>query len=288
MAFDDLLGLFANLSVARHSPHGLFLVREGSTDTLLLPRREEAEMPPLPVGSVLRVFVTLDSEDRPVATMLAPKVALDEIAFLTVTDITRFGAFVDWGLPKELLVSLREQTREVARGERHPIALVLDHSGPTPRLAGTMRISEKLASRPPASWKVGDWVEGEAWRHDSTIGTFVILQKRFVGLVPIAEPHRLERGAAVRCRIGDIFPDGKIELSLRALAHTQMKDDGDAVLAVLRGSHAPRLGDDSDPEAIRAAFGLSKKAFKRAVGGLLKRGLVSIEEGLVVAKRRDE
>lgn len=290
MSFDDLIGRHATLTVARHSPHGVFLARAVGPDapTLLLPRREVEELSreASAIGAALTVFVTLDSEDRPVATQVAPMITLGEVAFLTVTDLTRIGAFFDWGLPKELLVSKREQTRDVGRGERHPIALVIDRSGPTPRLAGTMRVTERLTARPPAALAVGDQVDGEAWRHDGTIGTFVIVDRTWVGLVPIAEPHRLERGEAASLRVAAILPDGKVELSLRAPAHAQMHDDGDVVLAALSGPSPPRLGDHSDPEAIRAALGLSKKAFKRAVGGLLKRGLVAVDEtGHVVAKR---
>lgn len=289
MSFDDLLGLRASLTIARRSLHGLFLTRPGPLGTaaeapaLLLPNREvPASATP---GDVLEVFVTLDSEDRPVATLLTPQLELGDVAFLSVTDLAPFGAFVDWGLPKELLVSKREQTRDVARGERHPIGLVIDRSGPRPRLAGTMRIAEMLAPplRPPRAVVPGEWLEGEAWRRDSEIGTFVILARRMLGLLPISEPHRLERGERARFRVAHVQPDGKLELSLRAAVHEQMQDDGAALLAALSGPHPPRLGDDSPPERIRAELGLSKKAFKRAVGGLLKRGLVRIDEhGIVV------
>ncbi|MCC6622480.1 MAG: nucleic acid-binding protein [Deltaproteobacteria bacterium] len=278
MSFDDLIGRRAALTVRRRSPHGAYLARDGAgadAPVILLPRREVPD--DLEPGASLDVFVTLDSEDRPVATLVAPRLTLGEVAFLTVTDLTAFGAFFDWGLPKELLVSKREQTRDVVRGERHPIALIVDRSGPTPRLAGTMRITERLAPRPPTALAVGDWVDGEAWRRDATIGTFVIVARAWVGLVPVSEPHRLERGEAARLRVAAILPDGKVVLSLRAAAHTHIEDDGAIVLAALSRPSPPRLGDHSDPDDIRALLGLSKKAFKRAVGGLLKRGAVVID-----------
>jgi uncharacterized protein len=121
-------------------------------------------------------------------------------------------------------------------------------------------------------------VEGEAWRQDPEIGLFVIVERGFVGLVPRHEPHTLSRGQAARFRVTHVFPDGKFELSLRGHAHEEMESDGDKILQFLKRPGAPKLGDKSDPEQIRRLFGLSKKAFKRAVGGLLRERLVDIDD----------
>jgi hypothetical protein len=265
--------------IASVGPHGARLRLESGAadqDTVLLPRRE------VPVGAApgqrLDVFVYQDSDDRPVATLATPKLMLDEVAFLPVVDVTRFGAFFDWGLPKQLLVPHAEQTVELSVGDRHPIGLYVDD---TDRLAGTMRVSEMLRSKPRCS--VGDWVPGEAWRRDPDIGVFVILERRFVGLLPVSEPHRLGRGEPGRFRVSHVHADGRVELSLRDVAHREVDGDAEKILAVLEARPGTRVGDHSSPEHITSLFGLSKKAFKRAVGSLFRQGRVTIDEDGFVA-----
>jgi predicted RNA-binding protein (virulence factor B family) len=218
------------------------------------------------------VFVTLDSEDRLLATTKTPKVALGEVAFLKVSASTEFGAFVDWGMDKELLVPFAEQTADMRPSERYAVGLYVDKSD---RLAGTMKVREMLESA--GKFHRGEWVEGEAWREEPTLGWFVIVERRFVGLLPKHEPHGLRRGDAARFRVSHVHGDGKIELSVRALAHEEMDKDAARILEILGRPGVPQVGDRSTPEQIRALFGLSKKAFKRAVGSLLKRGQVDVD-----------
>jgi uncharacterized protein len=176
-------------------------------------------------------------------------------------------------LPKELLVPFSQQTHELAVGSRQPIGLYLDDSG---RLAGTMRVTEMLRQR-GQRFEQDEWVEGEAWRWDPEIGLFVIIERSSVGLVPYQEPHGLARGEAAKFRVANVFPDGKLELSLRAFAHEHLEDDAERILKMLSGKNPPRVGDKSEPDEVRQLFGLSKKAFKRAVGRLLREGLVEID-----------
>jgi uncharacterized protein len=203
-----------------------------------------------------------------------------DVAFLTVTDCTPVGAFVDWGLPKELLVPFAEQTRDLRVGDRVPIGVVVDNTG---RFAGTMKIRERLAT--DGEFNLGEWVDGEAWRNEPGVGLFVIVERRFLGLMPSGEPHGLTRGQAASFRIARVLPDGKIELSLRGPAHEQLEIDAERVLATLRGPDAPRVSDHTHPDRIRALFGLSKKAFKRAVGRLLREGSVTQDaDGNLIAR----
>jgi predicted RNA-binding protein (virulence factor B family) len=272
--FDHLLGRSSELELKRITPSGAFLAERESepqapTVLLLGPEIPEGARP----GDVLSVFVYLDSEDRPLATLATPKLALGEVAFLRVTATTKFGAFVDWGLPKELLVPFSQQTRDLDVGMTHPIGLYLDDSG---RLAGTMRVTEMLRSR-ARRFEQDEWVNGEAWRWDPEIGLFVIVERSVVGLVPYQEPHGLARGQAAKFRVTNVLPDGKLELSVRGFAHELLADDAERVLAVLRRPNPPRVGDKSDPDLVRELFGLSKKAFKRAVGRLLKEQLVELD-----------
>ncbi len=284
MAFAHLLGRTGSFSIRRFNNSGAFLAERenpaADAPCLLL---IGAEIPlGARVGDELSAFVYLDSEDRPLATTRTPELELGEVRFLRVTSVTSFGAFCDWGLQKELLVPFAEQTKDLRVGDREPIGVYLDSSG---RLAGTMRVSEILSDNLP-KLALGSWIEGEAWRNDPEIGLFAILQRRSVGLVPREEPHRLSRGEAARFRVVHVHPDGKVDLSLRAHAHEELERDAQAVLAVLRRAGAPKVGDQSNPEELRALFGLSKKAFKRAAGRLLKEQLAELDQhGFLVPRR---
>jgi hypothetical protein len=274
--FDALLGRPATLAIHHFGPAGAFLAQPGSGNDrdapcLLLLGSEIPEG--AREGAELSVFVYLDSQDRPIATTAVPAVMLGQVAFLEVTALTAVGAFCDWGLPKELLVPFAQQTTEPKVGERHPVGLYVDNTG---RLAGTMRVSE-LLDLGPSGLVRGDWVDGEAWRNDPEIGLFVILSRAFVGLVPRQEPHSMQRGQAGRFRVAHVHRDGKVELSLRGLAHTELDADAQNVLHLLQRAGTPSVGDRSDPDLIRQVFGLSKKAFKRAVGRLLAQGLLEVD-----------
>jgi predicted RNA-binding protein (virulence factor B family) len=286
MSFNDLLGRFASLPIRRFATPGAFLgVGDTEDDVVLLIGSE------IPTGAKegdeVDVFLHLDSEGRPIATTRIAKLELGQVAFLEVTQLTEFGAFVDWGLAKELLVPFAEQTADMNVGDAYAIGLYVDPSG---RLAGTMKISEMLAG--PAGgekveWKLDEWVTGEAWRNEPEIGLFVIVENAFVGLVPASEPHMLKRGEAARFRVSNVLPDGKIELSLRGHAHEELAGDAERVLRILSSEGAPAIGDKSSPEQIREAFGLSKKAFKRALGRLLKDRAIDIDDaGIVRVMRR--
>jgi predicted RNA-binding protein (virulence factor B family) len=279
---DSLLGTHVSLRIRRFAQAGAFLAiddqdESDDAETILLPTREVP--PDAKAGDRVTVFIYLDSDDRVIATTREPKVALGEVAFLEITSVTQIGAFADWGLVKELLIPYAEQSKELYVGERQPIGLYLDKSG---RLAGTMFVTDMLSHVPNGVVR-DSWLPGEAWRNDPDIGLFAILERTFVGLVPASEPHRLQRGETAKFRVAHVLPDGKVVLSLRQHAHKEQQTDAATVLAVLSRPGAPRVGDRSDPDLIRDLFGLSKKAFKRAVGKLLKERAVTIDEaGCVV------
>ena len=284
MSPQDLLGCRVTLKIRRFTAAGAFLALDGSGDddpAILLPG---AEIPAdARVGDPLAVFVHLDSEDRPIATTKLPRLALGEVTFLEVSATTPIGAFVDWGLGKQLLVPFAEQSKDLHVGERHPFGLYVDNTG---RLAATMFVSELIEGRPRAL-ALDEWVQGEAWRNDPDIGLFVIVERAFVALVPASEPHNLRRGEPARFRVANILPDGKIVLSLRQHAYQEVAADAARILAVLSAPGAPRIGDRSSPELLRELFGVSKKAFKRAVGRLLKDRTATLDpDGFVVAVRR--
>lgn len=280
MPHRPLLGRVVTLTIRRFGPPGAFLaIGEEPNDprgpVVLLPGAEVPEG--AAVGDEIEVFMTLDSEDRPLATIHRPKLGLGQVAFLEVKAMSSIGAFVDWGLPKELFVPHAERTTDLVIGRKYAFGLYVD---PSSRLAGTMRVSEMLGER--RTYEVGEWLEGEAYRNEPGIGLFVIVERRTVALLPISEPHVLSRGEAARFRVTTVHPDGKIELSLRGLAHEEISTDAAKILEALLSKSPPRVSDKSSPEALRVAFGLSKKAVKRAFGWLLREGKVTIDaEGFV-------
>jgi predicted RNA-binding protein (virulence factor B family) len=275
MSPQELLGCRVTLRIRRLTTAGAFLAIDGADEagaTVLLPGGE------LPAGAregdEVRVFIHLDSEERPIATTRMPRLALGEVTFLEVTACTEIGAFVDWGLGKELLVPFAEQAKELYVGERQPFGLYVDNTG---RLAATMFVST-MVERRPRQLALDEWVTGEAWRNDPDIGLFAIIERSFVGLVPASEPHDLRRGEVAKFRVAHVLPDGKIVLSLRQHAHKELAGDAERILAVLSAPGAPRVGDRSHPDVLREVFGVSKKAFKRAVGRLLKERAVAIDD----------
>jgi uncharacterized protein len=299
-AFEFPLGQFADLRIERFGSPGAFLAlptavsagpaggaperfevgdpsghpgapADARVEVVLLPGPEIPEG--ATEGDTVRVFLYRDSEDRPIATTLVPKLALGEVAFLEVKDVTGIGAFFDWGLAKDLLVPFAEQTtRELKVGERHPIGLFVDSSD---RLAGTMRVSEMLTQPERAA---GDWVFGEAWRKESEIGLFVILERKHVALLPKEEPNRLVRGEHARFRIARVHADGKCVVSLRGLAHDERGSDADRIVQFLKERPTEPVSEADTPEAIQKRFGLSKKAFKRAVGLLLRERRIELTD----------
>ncbi len=202
------------------------------------------------------------------------RLALGEVDVLTVVDVTPFGAFVDCGLPKDLLVPLKEQTRPMRVGDRYAIGLYRDR---TDRLAGTMRVAEML--QPARRFAPDEWVAGVAWREEPGLGLFVIVEKRSLALVPATEPHDLRTGDAATFRVVHMHADGKVEVSLRRRKEDAIDEDAEKLAALLVALPGLDLGDASSPERIRAAVGISKKAFKRAAGRLLRTGRATIDEG---------
>jgi hypothetical protein len=284
MDIDRLIGRTCKLVIRHFGTPGAFLGQratepDASAPVVLLPRNEVPK--DARVGDELAVFVHLDSAGRPIASTQPAKLELDQVAFLDVVACSEFGAFVDWGLPKQLLVPFAEQTKTLAVGDREPIGLYRDSSG---RLAGTMRVAELLENG-ASEFELDEWVDGEAWRKDSDIGVFVIVERKFVGLLPKDEPHALSRGQAAEFRVSKLLDDGKMELSLRRHAHQELENDATKILAALTSPQPPRVGDFSGPEQIRRLFGISKKAFKRALGSLLKARKVELDaDGVVVVR----
>ena len=240
------IGRTQQLRVDSLQPHGAYLVDAGEelpklpaaydgaalsvdAERILLPTNQlsgEAE------GDLVSVFVYRDSEDRPIATKQLPKAELGLTALLTVTQVNRVGAFLDWGLPKDLLLPYREQTRPVGEGDEVLVAVYIDKSG---RLCATMKLYPYL--RTDSTHKKDDRVSGRVYEVSDNFGAFVAVEDCYSGLVPKKDLFfPLSPMQQIEARVANVLPDGKLTLSLRDKAYAQMDGDSALILSALRSA----------------------------------------------------
>ncbi len=269
------LGKMQELEVVRMTKIGAFLSTQYRSDQedVLLPMNQVPQ--DIEIGDEIEVFVYKDSEDRMIATMKKPKITIGEFAPLRVVDNTKIGAFLDWGLEKDLLLPFKEQTYEVEKDGEYLVGLYLDKSD---RLCATMDIYKRLSTESP--YKENERVDGTIYQIHEDMGAFVAVNNKYSGLIPKKEFYGdYKCGDSVEVRIKKVREDGKLELSLRKEAYNQMDDDAIMILdrLTLNGGKLS-LNDNSRPEEINAELNMSKSAFKRAVGRLLKERKVKITE----------
>ncbi len=273
------IGRKQKLTVVKRVSFGIYLGEQAGaaqTDTVLLPAKQEPEG--IGIGDQLEVFVYLDSSDRPIATIREPMLTLGEVALLKVKQVTRIGAFLDWGLEKDLLLPYHEQTTRVKEGQDCLAALYLDKSG---RLCATMKIYHYLSSASP--YGIGDQVRGRVYEISDNFGVFIAVDDRYTGLIPRREAQGTYNvGEILSLRVTEVKEDGKLTVSPRQKAYLQMDADAAMIRRSLdeRGGELP-FDDKAAPEVIADEFGLSKNAFKRAVGRLLKAGEIELANGRI-------
>lgn len=275
----DELGKKRKLMVVKKVDFGVYLGTD--EERVLLPKKEVPKG--LEIGDPVEVFLYKDSDDRLIATSRMPAVTLGETAILTVKDTGRIGAFLDWGLPKDLLLPFKEQTAKVKKGDKVLVSLYVDKSK---RLCATMKIYGMLRTDSP--YKKDDMVEGIIYDTSDNFGIFVAVDNCYSALIPKREAYgNLYVGSRVHARVVRVKEDGKLDLSVREKAFLQM--DADAQMLMERmGRNGGKLPftDKSDPELIKKELGLSKSAFKRAVGRLLKeQKLQIVENGIEILKK---
>ena len=277
------IGKIQKLKVIKEKDFGIYLSDGDKADAqgVLLPKKQVPEG--TKIGDELRVFLYKDSKDRLIATTNTPKLTLGGLAVLTVKEVGKIGAFLDWGLEKDLLLPVKEQTAKVKKGDEVLVALYVDKSG---RLCATMKVYEKLRTDSP--YKKDDHVEGIIYETSDNFGVFVAVDDCYSALIPKREAFgRLRVGDRVSARVLKVREDGKLDLSVREKAFLQM--DADAAMIMKRmeeyGGKLP-FNDKADPEVIKQEFGLSKNAFKRAVGRLLKEGHIKISEKNIEMKKK--
>lgn len=270
------------LDVVKETDFGIYLSDADAQEKVLLPKKQIPQG--IQVGDSIEVFIYRDSQDRLIATTNEPLLTLGNIANLKVKQVTGIGAFLDWGLERDLLLPFGEQTVKVKEGDFCPVALYVDKSN---RLCATMRIYGRLSAESP--YKKDDKVQGVVYDIKENLGVFVAVDNRYFGLVPPPEVYKkFNIGEVVEGRVLEVRSDGKLNLSLRQKAYMQMDDDAALLIKELEnnGGMLP-FNDKSDPELIKQKFNMSKNAFKRAVGRLLKEGRIELGESSIILKGRE-
>lgn len=269
------LGEYQELFVIKKVDFGIYLAENPEDETrVLLPAKQVPE--DIRVGDRLKVFLYKDSKDRLIATTNTPKLELGKLAVLEVLELGKIGAFLDWGLEKDLFLPFKEMTRKVQPGDEILVTLYIDKSR---RLCATMKgIYDLLSTDSP--YRVGDSVEGRVYEFSDNFGTFLAVDDRYSAMVPKHEDCSFLRiGDLVQARVTGVKPDGKLDITLREKAYLQINPDGEKIMAVIE-EYAGVLpfNDKASPEVIKRETGLSKNAFKRAVGHLYKERRIEITE----------
>lgn len=265
------LGKKQILTVVKKVEFGVYLGSD--EERVLLPKKQVPDG--IEVGDPIEVFLYKDSDDRLIATVNEPKIQLGELAVLEVVDTGKFGAFLDWGLEKDLFLPFKQQTTKVEKGDSCLVSLYIDKSE---RLCATMRVYEILSKE--SNYQKDDEVEGCVYDVSEKFGTFVAVDNKYSALIPKRESFgTFKVGQTVRARVTAVKPDGKLDLSVNDKIPMQMDKDADMILKRIE-SYGGTLSfnDKADAEIIKKEFSMSKNAFKRAVGRLLKEKKVTITE----------
>lgn len=273
------LGRKQELVVVKTVDFGVYLGEDqnaGMDKRVLLPKKQVPEN--CSIGDKIEVFLYKDSRDRLIATVSIPKLMVGEVGFLKVSQVTKIGAFLDWGLEKDILLPYKEQTRKVREGEEVLAALYIDKSS---RLAATMNVYEYL--RKDSEYKKDDIVTGMIYQTSDNFGVFVAVDNIYSALIPRKEVvGELRIGDTVQARVTGVKPDGKLDLSVREKAYLQIEKDAVKILQIIDSFDGVLpFTDRANPEVIKRETQMSKNEFKRAIGNLLKNGKIEIKENCI-------
>ena len=279
------LGKEQTLTIARASDFGVYLYDSNSSreDQVLLPKGQVPAN--AQVGDDIDVFIYKDSEDRIIATTATPTITLGQVALLKVVQVTGIGAFLDWGLKKDLMLPFKEQTKKLKEGEEILVALYVDKSN---RLCATMKIYDFLSTESP--YQKDDFVTGHVYELSDNFGVFIAVDDKYSALLPKQEVfENYQPGDVGGARVREVRDDGKLTLAAREKSFLQMDSDAQFIYERLTSSHNGMLPfhDKTDAEIIKREFHLSKNAFKRAIGRLFKQGRIRIEkDGIYLVKSK--
>ena len=279
-------GYKQKLKVVKKVEFGIYLAEEGAGDSdderVLLPNSRVPEG--TKIGSELEVFIYRDSEDRQIATLAEPALTIGGLARLKVVQVTKIGAFLSWGLEKDLFLPYAQQTYKVSEGDEILVTMYADKSD---RLCAKMDVYRSLEDVSP--YKKDDTVTGTLYLISNNFGAFVAVDDRYSALIPKKEmfgsAEKLVPGQKVTARVAKVMDDGRLQLAVRDKGYIQRNEDADKILDLIKASGGKLdFYDKSDPELIRERTGMSKNEFKRAVGKLLKEDRISIGEGTISLK----
>lgn len=271
------LGQYNTLTISRFVDFGAYLT-DGEGHEVLLPSRYVKE--DSAVGDEIEVFVYNDSEERPVAVTDKPFATVGEFAFLQVADVNRYGAFLDWGVPKHILVPFSEQRVKMKQGGIYPVYVYLDHV--TNRIVASAKLEKFLGNAYP-DYRPGQEVKALVWQH-TDLGYKVIVDNLFQGMIYDNEVYApLEIEQTITAYIKMVRDDGKIDLTLSGRADLRIAELADEIVRRLteRGGTLD-ITDSSSPDEIKAAFQCSKKDYKKAIGKLYKEHRIRLDDNLVI------
>ncbi|MGG7036055.1 MAG: S1 RNA-binding domain-containing protein [Flavobacterium sp.] len=274
------IGHYNTLKIDRETKVGLFLT-DGTADVLLPLKYVPKDYT---IGDEIVVFVYLDHEERPVATTLEPYILMDEFALLRVNFVNQFGAFLDWGLEKDLFVPFKEQARPMEKGKRYLVFAYIDEK--TNRIVASSKTNQFLNNE-NLTVAVGDEVD-LIISHITDVGINVIINDQHKGLLYKNEVYDdLRLGDRMKGYIKNIRPDNKIDVTLQKSGYENIEPNAEKILNELKaGRGFLRLNDNSDSEDIKTILKMSKKTFKKAIGSLYKDKLIEIkDDGIYLIKK---
>ncbi len=264
---------FQTLIMSRSVEFGVYLKDKEGEGEVLLPKKQVPEG--LKVGDEIEVFVYKDSNDRLIATVNKPFVTLHKVARLKVSQVTKIGAFLDWGLEKDLFLPFAQQTYRVKEGDEILVSVYIDKSE---RVAATMKIYPYLEHA--TDIKAEDVVEGTVYEISDNFGAFVAIDDKYQGLIPKRELYGdVEVGKKVNARVISVREDGKVNLSIRKKSYLQIESDAEKLIEIIKSYDGVLpFTDKASPEVIKRETGMSKNEFKKAVGNLYKNRVIEITE----------
>ena len=268
------LGRIQALKVVKKVDFGVYLAdEEAPSNKVLLPIKQVRKG--TEIGDEIEVFIYRDSKDRLIATTNMPKLTLGGVARLKVVQNAKIGAFLDWGLEKDLLLPFKEQTKKLREGEDCLVALYIDKSD---RLCATMKIYPYL--RKDSDYNKDDRITGVVYEISDNFGAFVAVDDIYSGLIPKNELYgNIHTGDVVTARVTEVKEDGKLSLSVREKAYLQIGQDAEKIMQLIDSYDGVLpFSDKASPETIKRETQMSKNEFKRAVGHLLKEKKISIGE----------
>lgn len=269
------LGEYQKLKVIKKVEFGVYLAeKDGDELRVLLPEKQVPQ--DCKCGDELEVFLYKDSKDRLIATTNRPALTLGGLAVLKVLEVGKIGAFLDWGLEKDLFLPYKEMTVKVQPEDEVLATLYIDKSR---RLCASMKKLYDLLST-DSPYQKGDVVNGRVYEFSGNFGTFVAVDDKYSAMIPAHEDTGMLRiGDVIEAKVLGVKPDGKLDITLREKAYLQMDADAEKVMGVIEEfAGVLPFTDKSSPEVIKRETGLSKNAFKRAVGHLYKERRIEITE----------